>query len=82
MILNGSVMTSGCALMDSRACKPVTSHQVFACFPHLPARTASLSIRSSWRPCQELKSWSFGGINIFVKHFVLLKRNLILRQKL
>lgn len=62
MILNGSVVTSGCALMDSRACKPVTSHQVFACFPHLPARTASLSIRSSWRPCQELKSWSFGGM--------------------
>lgn len=64
MLLNGSAMTSRCALMDSRACKPVISHQVFACFPHLPARSASLS------------TWSCGGKNIFFKHFFFFLKEL------
>lgn len=72
MILNGSAMTSGCALMDSRACKPVGSHQVFSCLPHLPARTASLSIMNLWRPFQERKSWSAGGININIFWTILI----------
>lgn len=62
MILNGCTISTECAFTNTRACKPVPTSLISACIPRLPARAALLSIRNSWVPHLESKSWLSRGV--------------------
>ncbi|XVE52280.1 hypothetical protein DITRI_Ditri02bG0110100 [Diplodiscus trichospermus] len=62
MILHGCSTTTGGVLMSSRLSKPMPRISVFASTPGLPTTDALLSIKSSWRPDQDAKSWLVKGL--------------------
>ncbi|KAK9266626.1 hypothetical protein L1049_003578 [Liquidambar formosana] len=55
---------TGCVLMNSMACQPVSRNSIFARISHLPATPSLSSVKCSWEAGQELKYYSSRGMSL------------------